>query len=87
MNGNIIGILEKTPSSLNWDFSFKKNTCNTNLDSYNYKNSQTAHHSSSNYLLKYVGVCAILDFPFVTKKTWVDKVLREQLTWFQLSEY
>ena len=24
MNGNIIGILENTPSSLNWDFSFKK---------------------------------------------------------------
>lgn len=87
MNGNIIGILENTPSSLNWDFSFKKILVTLIWIVTNYKNSQTAHHSSSNYLLKYVGVCAILDFPFVTKKTWVDKVLREQLTWFQLSEY
>ena len=53
MNGNIIGILENTPSSLNWDFSFKKILVTLIWIVTNYKNSQTAHHSSSNYSLKY----------------------------------
>lgn len=53
MNGNIIGILENTPSSLNWDFSFKKILVTLIWIVTNYKNGQTAHHSSSNYLLKY----------------------------------